>query len=236
MIKFGTIAVLALLCLPMAASNAKPPDVAVQQIDSSADDEDLGVEKSTSEAGAKVRLPVEQQISSSSEGVSMSAQLTDESRLARMPAQLSSGKKSAQASSPLSKPSDGRRSAVERLEGEDRCDPALENHRDRDGCSRVIENRAAEFEREQPVLSPEERLLRLERQMAEADDARGAARRLATTGEGSDSEVAFGVAAIALQGSAEERSAQEPSRDAAIDQQALSEQILKAVIGGPPPP
>lgn len=93
-----------------------------------------------------------------------------------------------------------RNTEAEALVGEDRCDPeqpTLPNGR----CRHVIETRAAEFRAPdiQP-LSPEQRLLVAQRELAPASrDAGTAARRLAN-GEIDDSNAALAVASMALGG------------------------------------
>lgn len=234
MTKSGNAVVLALLGVSMSAVNAQPADIEVQQI--AADGSDESVTGPADRSGTDALAPADQQISKSGQGVPASVQLTDEKRSARTPAQLTSERKSAQASTPLSKPSEGRRPALERIEGEDRCDPVLEKYRDVARCARVIETRAAEFERERPrPLSPEERIL-LERLLAEADDARSAARRLAITGDDSGSEFASGVASIVLRRDSKDDSGEDGQSESALEQGTLSEQILKSVLGVPPPP
>jgi hypothetical protein len=109
---------------------------------------------------------------------------------------------------------EGRNTATEVLDGPDRCDPE-QRRLPGETCSRVIETRSAEFRAPdvQP-LSPEQRLLVAQRELAPVSrDAGTAARRLAN-GEIDDSNAALAVASIALGGPPPDDDRKDPAAEA----------------------
>jgi hypothetical protein len=144
--------------------------------------------------------------------------------------QLTRGPRTAQSSEPLSQPRDGRTAAVERVAGSDRCDPRV--HQPRLAlCVAAIETRAAEFPRRDPTpLSPEQRII-AEQQRDRAGNVSSAARRLAATGNDSDSPEAQGVASLLLA-----RPAPAPMPAKSLDDPALSDQtraLVNAIVNPP---
>jgi hypothetical protein len=174
------------------------------------------------------------QLSSESESASPPAQLTAEPRNTRGPAQLYTGGRTAQPSEPLSRPSEGRTGAVTRVVGNDRCDPAAEaSGRSTSACASVIESRAAEFARPDPAaLSPEQRLLAEQRTREGGETTRDASRRLARSGEDTESDQAQAVASVVLGTSAASTSTNQasPTPTEGLSEATLT--ILNAIVAG----
>ncbi|WP_114954873.1 hypothetical protein [Sphingosinicella terrae] len=176
------------------------------------------------------------QISGTGESRDALPQLTHEDEPMPSPSQLYQGGRTALPSAPLSRPSEGRTSAVARVEGADRCDPAAEARAERrPECARVIETRSAEFERPEPVLSAEQRLL-IDQQRAErAASTEGAARRLASNVGDPNSLEEQGVASIVLNDIAQPAPPPEPELPSQPSA-AIIEAIVSGIQGSPPNP
>lgn len=174
------------------------------------------------------------QISGTDESRDALPQLTHDDEAEPSPSQLYRGGRTALPSAPLSRPSEGRTSAVTRVEGNDRCDPAADAGGERrPECARVIETRSAEFQRPEPVLSAEQRLL-IDQQIRERTaSADGAARRLATNIGDPNSPEEQGVASIVLNDVAQPPPPPEPQ---VPDQPsaAIIEAIVNGLQGSPP--
>jgi hypothetical protein len=172
------------------------------------------------------------QISAVGQSRGVPAQLTHESGSGPAPAQLYRGGRTAQPAEALSSPSEGRTGAVARVEGRDRCDPAADGGQAQGRvCAQVIETRASEFERAEPVVSAEQKLL-MEQRLREQASAEGAARRLATHGGDPDSLEEQGIASLVLR---DAQPPQPPSQEAPPEQTSpIIEAIVGAMTGMPP--
>lgn len=168
------------------------------------------------------------QVTGTGESRGVLPQLTRENGAEPSPRQLYQGGRTALPSTPLSRPSEGRTSAVARVEGDDRCDPAAEAAAERrQECARVIETRSAEFERIEPVISAEQRLM-IDQQMRDrAASAEGAARRLAGNVGDPDSLEEQGVASIVLNDVGQPAPPPEPE----LPSQS-SAAIIEAIVSG----
>ncbi len=162
------------------------------------------------------------------------AQVTGERGRSDAGAQLTRGRPSAEAPISGTDRREGRNTRMEVLEGQDRCDPqkpGLPGER----CRDVIETRAAEFRApEVQPLSPEQRLLVAQRELAPASrDAGTAARRLAN-GEIDDSNAALAVASLALGGRPppDDGRKEEPMEPSAVD--AIVAAIVSGMGANPP--
>jgi hypothetical protein len=173
------------------------------------------------------------QVSSVSESSSPTRQLTGERGSGPASEQLTKGARSAEPSQPLSAPKDGRTATIERVAGSDRCDPKAEGSRSAK-CAAVIENRAAEFaRRERAPLSPEQRII-IEQQARERSGSfSDAARRLAVSGDDTESIEAQGVASIVLGAPAPKSRNETPAQDPAAADQL--DAIVNAIINQPRP-
>lgn len=161
------------------------------------------------------------------------AQVTAERGRSDASAQLTRERPSAEAPISGVDRREGRNTRTEVLTGEDRCDPEQPGLPG-DRCRHVIETRAAEFRApEVQPLSPEQRLLVAQRELAPASlDAGTAARRLAN-GEIDDSNAALAVASLALGGSpTKEDRKEEATAPSAVD--AIVSAIMSG-MGAPPP-
>lgn len=223
-----------------SGASATGPLSAVEQIGSSdADAVEQISDGSTAiiaPTGSEHRQTVTSRRPTQAERTPDAAQLTAETGLTRSSPQVSTGGRSSVASTPLSRPSEGRTAAaVDRLTGVDRCDPP---HRDASAikaCVLVIEKRAAEFTpREASPLSPEQRILMEQQRRSDASDSKGAARRLANSGTGSDLPELQGIAALVLQAPPEPDTVAKPIDDQnGLDAAAA---IVNGVLGHTPAP
>ncbi|WP_129794164.1 hypothetical protein [Sphingosinicella sp. CPCC 101087] len=173
------------------------------------------------------------QISAAEQSRGAPTQLTRESGSGPAPAQLYRGGRTAQPAEALSSPSEGRTGAVARVEGNDACDPAAEGGQARGRvCEQVIETRASEFERAEPVVSAEQKLLMEQRLREQAVSAESAARRLATHGGNPDSLEEQGIASLVL------RDVQPPAPPNEESPPEQTSPIIEAIVGamtGTPP-
>jgi hypothetical protein len=171
------------------------------------------------------------QLSQSSDSPGNTRQLTREGGAGPAPDQLYRGGRTAQPAEPLSRPGEGRTSAVTPVGGQDRCDPAAAGRGEATGCERVIETRASEFQRIEPVLSAEQRLLTEQRLREQSASAGEAARRLAAPGGDPDSLEEQGIASLVLSNPQPMRPDEEQPSEAAT---SLIEAIVGGMTGTPP--
>jgi hypothetical protein len=133
----------------------------------------------------------------------------------------------------LSSRSEGRPKPTERIGGSDRCDPQDGSKAGEAKCANVIEKRAADFKGPQaPELSPEEKLL-LEQDELERKGYEAAARRLATTGDDTESLESQGVAFVALRPPTQEDK-ERPEEQKPTDAAAAA--VLNAILNPQPQP
>jgi hypothetical protein len=163
------------------------------------------------------------QISAPADSSAREQQLTTGPASHQPPSQVAKGQRTAEPSQPLSLPADGRTAAVDRVQGKDRCDPATPAAKRSPECSQVIEARADEYSRPEPTeLSPEQKLLLREEREGAGEDVADATKRLATSGETSDSLTAMGIASIVLDQQQQQRKEQKPGdADAEAATQAM---------------
>ena len=169
------------------------------------------------------------QVTSTEQGRQPLAQLERANRSAAAAPQLMPARPNAQAPFPLSSSKDSRPRAAERLAGTDRCDQKNQSKEMADKCAAIIENRAAAFVRpEAPELSPEQKIIIEQSEMAKKD-LEAAARRLANTGDDMDSIEAQGVAFVVLKPVVreEEKPEDKPSEDEAA--------AINAILNPGPP-
>jgi hypothetical protein len=206
----------------MAVQQAGP--ISVDQLSSGVPIVHVSVDPPTGEAPA--------QISSKRQSRSTSQQLVSGPPSAASGQQLSNAKPSAQPPAPLSSRSDGRPNPTERLAGNDRCDPQ-DGTESRDAkCAQIIEKRASAFKgSEAPQLSPEEKIL-LEQSELERKSYEAAARRLATSGDDSDSLETQGVAFVVLRPPAREE--QEKPEDKPTEVEAAAAGLVEAILNPAP--
>jgi hypothetical protein len=171
------------------------------------------------------------QLSEASDSPGNTRQLTREGGAGPAPYQLYRGGRTAQPAEPLSRPGEGRTSAVTPVEGQDRCDPAADGRAEAASCERVIETRASEFQRVEPVLSAEQRLLTEQRLREQSASAGEAARRLAAHGGDPDSLEEQGIASLVLSNPQPTRPNEEQPSEAAT---SLIEAIVGGMTGTPP--
>ena len=148
------------------------------------------------------------------------------------PMQLAPAGQTALAPPPLSRPAEGRTGVAERLHGSDRCDPQAKSAASV-RCRHITENRAADFVRPRPELSPEQRLL-VEQRLGEAPRSLSSAtQRLANnTGDPASLESQAAAAAALSVGSAASNSAK-PGKAEPTDpvDSATAAAIINALLG-----
>lgn len=166
------------------------------------------------------------QLSSPVEARQAPRQLDTGPRTVSAPPQLAPAGRTALSPPPLSRRADGRVVATERLGGHDRCDPARASA-DAARCAQVVENRAADFARPRPVLSPEQKLL-VEQRLGEPPRSLDTAMRRLVRNEGDpDSSDAQAIAAAALTGQASTAAPTKVETGAAADAP-----VVEAIIAG----
>jgi hypothetical protein len=207
----------------MALALQEPDPTAVDQVSAGVPIVHVATSPPTGEAPA--------QLSSKSQSRSSSPQLVGGAPTAAAGQQLAPVEPSAQAPAALSSRSEGRPKPTERIGGSDRCDPQDGSKAGESKCTEIIEKRAAEFKGPQaPELSPEEKLL-LEQDELERKSYEAAARRLAITGDDTESPESQGVAFVALRPTKPEEK-EKPEEQKPSDAAAAA--VLNAILNPKP--